>query len=105
MGIVAGEHDVIGTDRELLRLSLGLLTGQDGQPSGGVGVLRPPGDAAVQFVAVRACSSAEVASARASASDSWWIAARSSMLSPSLTAVRPSSYARSRPLSPAAAVT
>jgi hypothetical protein len=51
VGIVAGEHDVIGTDRELLRLSLGLLTGQDGQPSGGVGVLRPPGDAAVQFVA------------------------------------------------------
>jgi hypothetical protein len=35
VGIVAGEHDVIGTDRELLGLSLGLLTGQDGQPSGG----------------------------------------------------------------------
>jgi len=34
VGIVAGEHDVIGTDRELLSL----LTGQDGQPSGVVGV-------------------------------------------------------------------
>ena len=51
VGIVTREHDVIGTDRELLGLSLGLLTGQDGQPSGVVGAPRPLGDAAVQFVA------------------------------------------------------
>ena len=37
-------------DRLVLGLSLGLLAGQDGRPSGVVGVLRPLGDAAVQFV-------------------------------------------------------
>jgi PAS domain S-box-containing protein len=36
--------------RRVLGLSLGLLVGQDGHPSGVVGVLRPLGDAAVEFV-------------------------------------------------------
>ena len=36
--------------RLVLGLSLGLLAGQDGQPSGVVGVLRRLGDAAVEFV-------------------------------------------------------
>jgi PAS domain S-box-containing protein len=38
-------------DRIVLGLSLGLLPGQDGQPSGVVGVLRPLGGAPVEFVA------------------------------------------------------
>jgi PAS domain S-box-containing protein len=37
-------------DRLVLGLSLGLLAGADGQPSGVVGVLRRLGDAAVEFV-------------------------------------------------------
>jgi PAS domain S-box-containing protein len=37
-------------DRLVVGLSLGLLAGQDGQPSGVVAVLRPLGDAAVEFV-------------------------------------------------------
>jgi PAS domain S-box-containing protein len=37
--------------RLVLGLSLGLLVGQDGQPSGVVGVLRPLGDAAIEFAA------------------------------------------------------
>jgi PAS domain S-box-containing protein len=37
-------------ERLVLGLSLGLLAGGDGQPSGVVGVLRPLGDAAVEFV-------------------------------------------------------
>ena len=43
-----------GRSAEPLGLSLGLLAvlaGQDGQPSGVVGVLRPLGDAAVEFAA------------------------------------------------------
>jgi hypothetical protein len=36
--------------RLVLGLSLGLLAGQDGQPSGVVGVLRRLGEAAVEFV-------------------------------------------------------
>jgi PAS domain S-box-containing protein len=36
--------------RVVLGLSLGLLAGEDGQPSGVVGVLRPLGDATVEFV-------------------------------------------------------
>jgi hypothetical protein len=35
----------------VLGLSVGLLGGQDGQPSGVLGVLRPLGDAAAEFVA------------------------------------------------------
>jgi PAS domain S-box-containing protein len=37
-------------ERLALGLSLGLLAGQDGQPAGVVGVLRPLGGAAVEFV-------------------------------------------------------
>jgi PAS domain S-box-containing protein len=37
-------------DRLVLGLSLGLLPGRDGGPAGVVGVLRPLGDAAVEFV-------------------------------------------------------
>jgi PAS domain S-box-containing protein len=38
-------------DRLVLGLSLGLIPGTDGSPAGVVGVLRPLGDAAVEFVA------------------------------------------------------
>jgi PAS domain S-box-containing protein len=53
-GVVARVEAVTASGgRLVLGLSLGLLPGQDGQPSGVVGVLRPLGDAAVEFVTPR----------------------------------------------------
>jgi PAS domain S-box-containing protein len=53
-GVVARVEALTASgDRLVLGLSLGLLAGQDGQPSGVVGVLRPLGDAAVEFAAPR----------------------------------------------------
>jgi PAS domain S-box-containing protein len=50
-GVVARVEAVTASGaRVVLGLSLGLLAGQDGQPSGVVGVLRPLGDAAAEFV-------------------------------------------------------
>jgi PAS domain S-box-containing protein len=43
-------------ERLVLGLSLGLLRGEDGKPSGVVGVLRPLGGAAVEFVAANEAS-------------------------------------------------
>jgi hypothetical protein len=53
-GVVARVEAVTASGgRLVLGLSLGLLPGQDGQPSGVVGVLRPLGHAAVEFVTPR----------------------------------------------------
>lgn len=50
-GAVARVETLTGSGgRLVLGLSLGLLAGQDGQPSGVVGVLRRLGGAAVEFV-------------------------------------------------------
>jgi PAS domain S-box-containing protein len=50
-GAVARAEAVTASGRRLvLGLSLGLMAGEGGKPSGVVGVLRPLGDAAVNFV-------------------------------------------------------
>jgi PAS domain S-box-containing protein len=51
-GAVATVEAVTASGRRFVfGLSLGLMAGEDGKPSGVVGVLRPLGDAAVEFAA------------------------------------------------------